>query len=145
MPQDAYYYFHGEHLSLSYFDHPSMIGYLLRLFTAIFGTSVFVVKLTDFVVTSATLFAFYKLSGCFLSEKKQKLAMGLIGSTFLISVLSVISTPDVPLLLFWSLTIIALYYAIFKQQKIYWLLTGLFMGLAFDSKYTAVLLQAGLL
>lgn len=145
MPQDAYYNFYGEHLALSYFDHPGMIGYLLRLFTTIFGKHVFVIKLTDFVVTSATLFSFYHLAGLFLSKQKQNLALGLIGSTFLISILSTISTPDVPLLLFWTLSLIALYHAVFRQQKSAWLLAGLLMGLAFDSKYTAVLLQIGLI
>jgi hypothetical protein len=145
MPQDAYYDFYGEHLALSYFDHPGMIGYLLRLFTTVFGKHVFVIKLADFVVTSATLFAFYQLAGCFLSKQKQNLALLLIGSTFLISILSTISTPDVPLLLFWTLSLIALYHAVFRQQKMYWLLAGVFMGLAFDSKYTAILLQIGLI
>jgi hypothetical protein len=145
MPQDAYYDFYGEHLAWSYFDHPGMIGYLLRLFTTIFGKHVFVIKLTNFTVTSATLFAFYKLAGCFLPKHKQNLALLLIGSTFLVSILSTISTPDVPLLLFWTLTLIALYHAVFRQQKMYWLLAGLLMGLAFDSKYTAVLLQIGLM
>ncbi|RYE17902.1 MAG: glycosyltransferase family 39 protein, partial [Sphingobacteriaceae bacterium] len=118
MPQDAYYTFYGEHLAWSYFDHPGMIGYLLRLFTTIFGKSVFVVKLTDFAVTSATLYAFYHLAGLFLSKQKQNLALGLMSSTFLISVLSTISTPDVPLLLFWTLSLIALYHAVFRQQKL---------------------------
>ncbi len=145
MPQDAYYNFYGEHLALSYFDHPGMIGYLLRLFTTIFGKHVFVIKLADFVVTSATLFAFYHLAGLFLSKQKQNLAIALIGSTFLVSILSTISTPDVPLFLFWTLSLTALYHAVFRQQKSAWLLAGLFMGLAFDSKYTAVLLQIGLI
>jgi len=145
MPQDAYYDFYGEHLAWSYFDHPGMIGYLLRLFTTIFGKHVFVIKLADFIVTSATLFAFYRLAGLFLSKQKQNLAIALIGSTFLVSILSTISTPDVPLLLFWTFALISLYHAVFMQQKWYWLLAGLFMGLAFDSKYTAVLLQMGLI
>lgn len=145
MPQDAYYDFYGEHLALSYFDHPGMIGYLLRLFTTIFGKYVFVIKLADFVVTSTTLFAFYYLAGLILSRQKQNLAIVLIGSTFLVSILSTVSTPDVPLLLFWTLSLIALYHAVFRQQKLAWLLAGLLMGLAFDSKYTAVLLQIGLI
>jgi len=33
MPQDAYYYLYGQNLSLSYFDHPGMIGYVLRFFS----------------------------------------------------------------------------------------------------------------
>ena len=44
MPQDAYYYLYGQNLSLSYFDHPGMIGYILRIFTDLFGQSIFVVK-----------------------------------------------------------------------------------------------------
>ena len=37
MPQDAYYHFYGEQLALSYFDHPGMIGYILRIFTDVNG------------------------------------------------------------------------------------------------------------
>ena len=70
MPQDAYYHFYGENLSLSYFDHPGMIGYILRGFTEVFGKTVFVVNFADFVVTSLTLFSFHKLAGLFLSKKK---------------------------------------------------------------------------
>jgi len=145
MPQDAYYHFYGENLSLSYFDHPGMIGYILRGFTEVFGKTVFVVKLADFVVTSFTLFSFHKLAGLFLSKNKALRALVLISSTIFVSIVSFNSTPDVPLLLFWTLSLISLYKAIFNNQKWQWILAGVFMGLAFDSKYTALLLQIGLL
>lgn len=145
MPQDAYYHFYGENLSLSYFDHPGMIGYILRGFTEVFGKTIFVVKLADFVVTSITLISFYKLAGLFLSKTKALRALVLISSTLCVSILSFNSTPDVPLLLFWTLTLISLYKAIFEQKKWHWVFAGIFMGLAFDSKYTALLLQIGLL
>ena len=51
MPQDAYYHFYGKNLALSYYDHPGMIGYVLRLFTSVFGKYIWVIKLTDFVIT----------------------------------------------------------------------------------------------
>lgn len=145
MPQDAYYYLYGQNLSLSYFDHPGMIGYLLRLFSEIFGQSVFVIKLTDFAITSLSLYSFYILSTLFLSTNKVWRSMILMTSTVFISILSFNSTPDVPLILFWTLSIICLYRAIFEQKIWYWLLAGLTMGLAFNSKYTALLLQIGLL
>ncbi|GGH00471.1 hypothetical protein GCM10011416_18770 [Polaribacter pacificus] len=145
MPQDAYYHFYGEHLALSYFDHPGMIGYLLRGFTEVFGKTVFVVKLADFVVTTLTLISFYKLATVFLSKQKAKNALVLMSSTLFISILSFNSTPDVPLLLFWSLSVLSLYKAIFESKKYHWILAGIAMGLAFDSKYTALLLQIGLL
>lgn len=145
MPQDAYYYLYGQNLSLSYFDHPGMIGYLLRLFSEIFGQSVFVIKLADFTITSLTIISFYKLASYFLSEKKLKRALILLTSTVFISILSFNSTPDVPLLLFWTLSLICLYKAIFEDKKWFWIFGGIAMGLAFNSKYTALLIQFGLM
>lgn len=145
MPQDAYYHFYGENLSLSYFDHPGMIGYILRGFTTIFGKSIFVVKFADFTITSLTLLSFYKLGENFLSKQKLNRALVLITTTLFISILSFNSTPDVPLLLFWTLSISCLFKAIFEEKKWYWIYGGIAMGLAFNSKYTALLLQFGLI
>ena len=144
MPQDAYYYLYGQNLSLSYFDHPGMIGYILRIFTELFGQSIFTIKFADFVITSLTIIAFYKLASYFLSKEKRQRAFVLLASTIFISILSFNSTPDVPLLLFWTLSIICLYKAIFEEKKWFWILGGITMGLAFNSKYTALLLQIGL-
>ena len=145
MPQDAYYYLYGQNLSLSYFDHPGMIGYVLRFFTDIFGTSIFVVKFADFFITSLTILSFYKLASYFLSKGKLQRAFVLLASTIFISILSFNSTPDVPLLLFWTLSLICLYKAIFEEKRWFFILGGIAMGLAFNSKYTAILLQFGLL
>jgi len=145
MPQDAYYYLYGQNLSLSYFDHPGMIGYILRIFTDVFGQSIFVVKLADFTISSLTIICFYRLSSLFLSKHRQSKSVILFVSTLFISVISFNSTPDVPLLLFWTLSILFIYRAIFEQTKLYWILAGITMGLAFDSKYTALLLQIGIL
>ena len=145
MPQDAYYYLYGQNLSLSYFDHPGMIGYILRIFTDIFGQSVFTIKFADFVITSLTILSFYKLASYFLSKLKTQRALVLLASTIFVSILSFNSTPDVPLLLFWTLSLICLYKAIFDEKKWFWILGGIAMGLAFNSKYTALLLQIGLI
>lgn len=145
MPQDAYYYLYGKNLSLSYFDHPGMIGYILRVFTEVFGQSIFVVKLADFAITSLSILSFYLLASCFLSKQKTQNALVLLASTVFISILSFNSTPDVPLILFWTLSLLGLYKAIFEEKKWCWIWAGIAMGLAFDSKYTAIFLQVGLL
>jgi 4-amino-4-deoxy-L-arabinose transferase-like glycosyltransferase len=145
MPQDAYYYFYSEHPALSYFDHPPAIACLLKLFTFCFGKKVFVLKLADSVTTIFTAIAFYKLSQCFLSNHRSLNAILLFLSTFMVTILSLVSTPDTPLILFWTLSLLSLYQAVFLEKKIYWLWSGLLMGLAFDSKYTAVLLPFGLI
>ena len=145
MPQDAYYYLYGQNLSLSYFDHPGMIGYILRIFTEVFGKSIFSIKLADFVITSLTIISFYKLAFYFLSKQRLHRAIVLFASTIFVSILSFNSTPDVPLLLFWTLSLICLYKAIFEEKKEFWILGGIAMGLAFDSKYTSLLLQIGVI
>lgn len=145
MPQDAYYYLYGQNLSLSYFDHPGMIGYILRVFTDILGQNIFAIKFADFTITSLTILSFYKLATYFLSKEKLNRAIVLLASTIFISILSFNSTPDVPLLLFWTLSLICLYKVIFENKKVFWIFGGIAMGLAFNSKYTALLLQIGLI
>ena len=70
MLQDAYYYLYGQNLSLSSFDHPRMIGYILRFLNAILGSSIFIVKFAYFFVTSLMILSFYKLGSYFLSKEK---------------------------------------------------------------------------
>jgi len=63
----------------------------------------------------------------------------------MITILSLISTPDVPLLLFWTVSLLCLHRAIFLNKKIYWIWSGIFIGLSFNSKYTGVFLLVGLI
>jgi hypothetical protein len=144
MPQDAYYDFYAQHLDLSYYDHPPMIAYLLRLFTTVFGKKVFVLKMADTVVTLLTLYSFFHLAKKFLSTHKATQATILLLSTFMISILSLISTPDVPLMLCWTISLNFLHEALFRKKNMYWAWSGIFTGLSFDSKYTAVFLIIGL-
>ncbi|MEO6454178.1 MAG: glycosyltransferase family 39 protein, partial [Ginsengibacter sp.] len=145
MPQDAYYHFYGEHLALSYYDHPPLIAYILRFFTSIFGKKVFVLKLADSLVTFISIFSFYKLALLFLSRHSAQKALILFFSTFMVTILSLVSTPDVPLILFWTLSLLTLYHAVFLEKRYYWIWSGIIMGLAFDSKYTGLFLPMGIL
>jgi 4-amino-4-deoxy-L-arabinose transferase-like glycosyltransferase len=145
MPQDAYYDFYAQHLDLSYYDHPPMIAYLLRLFTTIFGKNVFAVKLADTTVTLLTIISFYGLAKKFLSVNKALIGTILLLSTFMVSILSLVSTPDVPLMLCWTLSLNFLYEAIWNNKNIYWIWAGIMTGLSFDSKYTAIFILIGLI
>jgi 4-amino-4-deoxy-L-arabinose transferase-like glycosyltransferase len=144
MPQDAYYDFYAQHLDLSYYDHPPMIAYLLRLFTSLFGKKVFVLKLADTTITALTVFAFYLFAKKFLSESKARIATALLLSTLMISLLSLVSTPDVPLMLCWTISLNFLYEAILNKKNNCWIWAGIFTGLSFDSKYTALFIIIGL-
>ena len=143
-PQEAYYFLYAQHPALSYFDHPPLMAWSLWLFTSIFGAHPFVLRLTAFTLTLLTQFGFFLLARRFLPTSRQAHALLLFATTAMISVVSLISLPDVPLLLFWTLSLLCLERAIFGGRRAFWILAGLCMGLCFDGKYTGVFLQIGL-
>jgi 4-amino-4-deoxy-L-arabinose transferase-like glycosyltransferase len=145
MPQEAYYFLYSQHLSLSYFDHPPAIAYFIRLFTSLLGRSELSLRFTAFALTAATQVAWIRFAAQLLSPRIWSRAALLFASTGFITVASLISTPDVPLLLFWTLSLQQLHRAIFLERRWSWLAGGLMLGLAFDSKYTGAFLQVGLL
>ncbi|MDP3452464.1 MAG: glycosyltransferase family 39 protein [Bacteroidales bacterium] len=144
MPQDAYYTYYSDDLALSYFDHPPMIAYMIKLFTFILGKSVLTLHIADFIMTSFTLLFVYLLIRPSLKVETVKRTVILLITAPFITILSINSTPDVPLLFFWSLTLLLAFNAV-KSGKLYlWIAAGIVAGLAFDSKYTAIFLPLGL-
>jgi 4-amino-4-deoxy-L-arabinose transferase-like glycosyltransferase len=144
VPQEAYYFFWAQHPALSYFDHPPAIAYALWLSSALFGKSVFAIRFTAFALTAGTQLAFLSLARRFLPRARRRTALLLLATTPMVTLVSLVSTPDVPLLLFWTLSLLFLHDAIFRGRQWAWLAAGLFMGLAFDAKYSAAFLQVGL-
>lgn len=144
-PQESYFAYYADHLSLSYYDHPPLVGYTIWLFMQVFGHNVFAVKFAAFVVTLLSQLAFLALSSRILRGNRKYLAWLLFCSSMLVTSLSLQNCPDVVLVLFWTLSIWALYRAVFDNEKRFWLYAGLLMGLAFDSKFTAFGIPAGLI
>ncbi len=145
MPQEAYYVLYAEYPALSYFDHPPMIGWLLWLSLAAVGKSVLAVRLVPLVCTLLTQLAIWAFIRELLPTPRSSAGWLVFLTLPMTTGLSLMACPDVPLALFWSLSLLALYRAVTREQMGYWLAGGLFMGLALDSKYLAVFLPAGLL
>ena len=144
MPQDAYYYFYSTRPALSYFDHPPGVAIHLWLFTKILGTHPWSLKLANFIVMCGTLAAYYYLARRFLSTSRSLWALCIFGATLVFTDVCIVTTPDVPLLLFWMLALIAIHHALDSRQILPWILAGLLSGLAFDAKYTAFYLPVAL-
>lgn len=144
-PQEAYYFFYSQHLSLSYFDHPPAIAVFLRLFTALFGYRELSLRLAAFTLSILMQLSWLRVAGELLPARIWPRASLLFTTTGMVTVVCLVSTPDVPLLLFWTLALHQLYRAIFFDRRSAWILAGISMGLAFDSKYTGAFLQIGML
>lgn len=145
MPQDAYYFLYSQHMALSYFDHPAGVAVMIKMGTFLFGNNPAAIKFSAYLTSLVTLFVIYYLAKNFISKKAALLFICVMACTPLFGVLSWIVTPDVPLMLCWSLAVLFIYKSVTADKDYQWLLAGLFSGLAVCSKYTGVFIPFGLL
>lgn len=135
---EAYFAIWGKFLSLGYYDHTPLVGWILYLMLHL-GSSNFILRLPTIVITTLIGIGIY---GFLIPYDKNKAA--LIAILYLISPLNLcgmLITTDVPLIFFSFLSGIFLFHALRKNDNLlYYMLAGLCLGLAFFSKYFAVLL-----
>jgi hypothetical protein len=139
-PQEAYYWEWSRRLDLSYFDHPPLAAWTIRLFTALLGESERVVRLA--AALHSTIFsAFLWLTTRRLFGSRAALLAIAGGAVVpLFSIGQVIITPDGPLLSGWAM---ALYFTVraLDDDRPEWLLAaGAAAGWAMLGKYTGFLL-----
>ena len=149
-PDETYYWDWSRHLANGYFDHPPAIAYLINAGTSLAalvgaGPSPFAIRLFPVIAGSA--------AGLFTALVARRLGGGEAArSAALIFALMplaasglVLATPDAPLL---GAISAAFYYVVRALQSVpgsrgstrHWLAAGVFLGLAFTSKYTSILL-----
>ena len=137
--EEAYYWNYGQHLDFGYLDHPPMVGILIRLSTELFGINEWAVRVPALLCWGITVY--------FNIQLTRHVAPGARNYTILLLALlpffflqSLATTPDLPLLVFWSASLYYLYAALIKHQSRAWMKVGLACGLGLISKYTIALL-----
>ncbi|MCM8818281.1 MAG: glycosyltransferase family 39 protein [Candidatus Omnitrophica bacterium] len=136
---EAYFITTGQKFYLGYYEHPPMVWWLIYLFSFL-GKKIhhfFFYRLLS--VFSTVIVAFLILK---LLKKIDKKKGFLVASLFLLSpvhILGFLITTDTPLFIFTFLSGIFFYYGIEKGEKNYFVLSGIFWGLSFLSKYFSVL------
>jgi 4-amino-4-deoxy-L-arabinose transferase-like glycosyltransferase len=143
VPQEAYYAFYAREPSLSYFDHPPLLAWALAAAFRLFGQRALAVRAVPFLLTLGTQLAFLPLARRFVGGGVGRAAL-LFCTTGVVTLLSLVALPDPPLVLTWTLALLALASALFEGKRWAWPLAGVFLGLAFDAKYTGAALWAGL-
>ncbi len=147
-PQEAYYWYYSQNPDLSYFDHPPMAAYSIWLGTYLFGDNVFGVKFMAVVWYMLTNLLLYKTVSRFAEHSLKDinkysiafLTTILYNLTLFAHIYSITIVPDTPLIFFWLLVIYAVQERIITDNKNWWLLAGMALGLGLVSKYTAVVI-----
>ncbi|MBV8118972.1 MAG: glycosyltransferase family 39 protein [Alphaproteobacteria bacterium] len=144
-PDEAYYWVWSRALAPAYFDHPPMIALWIRAGTWIAGDSALGVRLLGPISAALGSVLLWDAAERLLPGRRAGLlAAALMNATLLTGVGAVIATPDAPLLLFWTLGLWGMARIITRGSGAWWPAVGLFVGLAFASKYTAALFVLGI-
>jgi len=140
---EAYYWVWSKHLQLSYFDHPPMIAWLIRMVT-FWADSEWIIRLVPLVCSSLTGLGIWRMAADLFDCKVADKALLLFALSPLAQLGFSLATPDAPLILGWTFGLLFAGRAIFGPNRRYYYLAGLAGGFALLSKYTAVLLLPGL-
>ena len=141
---EAYYWMWSKHLQSGYYDHPPMIAYMIYL-TNFISMSEWGIRLVNIFCMSISAIYIFKLTQLLSDDKTALKSILIFLSAILTNAGYIITTPDSPLSLFWSISLYYTYRAIFIGERKDFILTGLFLGMMILSKYTAVLYIAGVL
>ncbi|HBZ00034.1 MAG TPA: hypothetical protein DEO84_01810 [candidate division Zixibacteria bacterium] len=141
-PQEAYYWNYSRHPALSYFDHPPMAAYFIKL-TTLFGASTFSIHLAAILLSVILTIAIYRLASLIFDQWVGFWSAVVINLVFIYSLGALIITPDNPMLLFWVLSMIACIEIERGEGPLWWLLLGIFLGAGFASKYPIVFAGLG--
>lgn len=141
---EAYFIKWADNLSIGYYDHPPMVGWLIYLMSFI-NDSIFFFRLFSFMAALTVAYAIYNIAKLYIDENRAYFLFLL----FLVSpvdILMSLFTNDIPLVLFGTLGTMFLLYSFHKKHQVtYALLAGVFLGAAFLSKYFAAFLLLSLL
>lgn len=134
---EAYFTFWGAEPDLGFYDHPPMIGWLLALLLRL-SWSEWVLRLPVVLLPLAVAAGIYAA----LVRRDAERALLAVTAYLLvpINVWNVFITTDTPLILFSFFSALAFWQAVLRRSLPLYALAGALLGLAFLSKYFAVLL-----
>ena len=147
-PDETYYWEWSRRLAAGYFDHPPIIAWLIAGGTSLFGATPIGVRFLPVLAGAlGTLFiaaAARRIGG----DRAALIAAVALAVMPLSAAGLVLATPDAPLLAAVAAAVFGIARALeqppgSRESLRWWCVTGVALGLALASKYTAVLLPVG--
>ena len=137
---EAYFILWGRAPALGFYDHPPMVGWMLAPLVAL-GEAAWWLRLPAVLVPPiAALLVHRSLVRWFGREREIADLAALAVLLMPVNVWNVLVTTDTPLALFALASLLAFARAAQKDSNAWFLVSGILLGLAFLSKYFAVLL-----
>ncbi|WP_068407492.1 glycosyltransferase family 39 protein [Labrenzia sp. OB1] len=141
---EAYYRLWGLYPALSYFDHPPMIGWWIAAGQAVFGDTLFAVRVLVIVSGVIGSLALWRTAAILFDRRAAGWAVLFLNASLLVGIGGILATPDAPSVFFWGLSLWALAELSVSRNANWWLLAGLMAGCGLLSKYSVLFLGAGI-
>lgn len=135
---EAYYWVWSHYPQLSYFDHPPFVAWLFWLGQWVDAAGQ-AVRLPAVLLGHTTLLIWNRLLEPHLDERARCWWLGFVALSPFMGVGSLVVTPDLPLVFFWSLAMVTLQYALQSHRAKAYFALGAVLGLGFCAKYHMVL------
>ena len=143
---EVYYWTYALYPDWSHFDHPPMVGWVIQLFSLnLLFDSEFFIRLASVVIMTANTYIIFRI-GKELKDATTGLYAALLytASIYAFVITGIFIMPDTPLMLFWLLAIWSAVRSLSLSKGRFFILFGLFSGLAMLSKYSGVFLWVGM-
>ena len=141
---EAYYYSWSRFLDWSYYDHPPLVAWMVRLTTTL-GHSPAAVRLGPILAAGAFGLLLYRLAEQLFRPRTAFFAVVLVTALPVFLASSFIVNPEAPLAPLWVGFLLAVETMRRKDEWYRPIVAGALLGLAFLAKYTAVLLLPAVL
>lgn len=143
-PDETYYWLWAQHPAFGYYDHPPMVAGWIAAFTW-FSDAALLVRLPFVLSFVALSWLIYDIGKTLFSETVARRALLWLNACLLLSIGSVIATPDPPSVLMWACGLWTLAKLHVTGKGYWWQVFGLFAGLGVEAKYTNFFLGLGVL
>lgn len=143
---EVYYWTYALYPDWSHFDHPPMVGWVIQLFSLnLLLDSEYFIRLASVVFMTAYTYIIFRI-GKEIKDARTGLYAALLftASIYAFVITGIFIMPDTPLMLFWLLAVWSAVRSMSLSKGRYFILFGLFAGLAMLSKYSGVFLWVGM-
>jgi len=142
---EAYYRLWALVPSFGYYDHAPMVAWWIALGRGIIGDSSLGIRLLAPLSAGVGSLLLWRTTALLFNDKAADRAVIFFNAMLIVSLGSVVITPDIPSVFFWGLTLWALAELRNSGNARWWLIVGISAGLGLLSKYSGAFLGAGIL
>jgi len=133
---EAHYWECGRSLDWNHYGKGPGAAWVIRIFTLLLGEYVWAVRLPAVLLSAGTGWVIFLLGRTFYNDRVGLVAVVAASVMPLFAIGSILMTIDPLSVFFWGVAALSFWSAVQTQQKRYWLLTGVWVGLGFQCKYT---------